>query len=172
MRNYHSQKEAGAASGMGKSAEYEAQLRAQMAGQMLDGLRLLVADDEQDARRLIALMLERYGALVWTVESAAAAVAALEEPPDNRPFDLLLSDIGMPEEDGYELIGRVRRHSDRRVCAIKAVALTAYARPEDRFRALKAGYQMHIPKPVEEDELITIVASLTGRLDVSKPTEV
>jgi CheY-like chemotaxis protein len=101
---------------------------------------------------------------VVTAESAAAALVALETPPQGAPFELLLSDIGMAGEDGYELMRRVRAHAGPRVSRIKAVALTVYGRSEDRLNALQAGYQMHVHKPAEEDELTMVVASLTGRL--------
>jgi CheY-like chemotaxis protein len=76
----------------------------------------------------------------------------------------LISDIGMPGGDGYELMRRVRAHGDGRVSRIRAIALTAYARTEDRLRALRAGYQMHVPKPVDEEELTTVIAALTDRM--------
>jgi CheY-like chemotaxis protein len=77
----------------------------------------------------------------------------------------LISDIGMPGADGYELIQRVRTHEDRRVSRIRAIALTAYGRSEDRLRALQAGFQMHVPKPVDEEELTTVIAALTDRME-------
>jgi CheY-like chemotaxis protein len=101
------------------------------------------------------------------VDSAAAALAALESQLEGgaarAPFDVLISDIGMPGADGYELIRRVRAHGDERVSHISAVALTAYARTEDRLQALRAGFQMHVPKPIDEAELMTVIAALTGR---------
>jgi CheY-like chemotaxis protein len=91
--------------------------------------------------------------------SAAEAFAAFTE---SKP-DVLISDIGMPEEDGYELIGRLRAAEAGHDGRIPAIALTAYARVEDRIRALNAGFQVHVPKPIEPVELIAVVASLTGR---------
>ena len=133
----------------------------------LSGVRALVVEDEADARELITLALEQSGALVTGVDSAAAALAALESQhegaADQAPFDVLISDIGMPGADGYELIRRVRSHTDERVSGIRAVALTAYARTEDRMQALLAGFQMHVPKPVDEAELMAVIAALTGR---------
>jgi hypothetical protein len=82
----------------------------------------------------------------------------------SEPFDILISDIGMPGADGYELMRRVRAHADRRLNRIRAIALTAYARTEDRLRALQAGFQMHVPKPVDEEELTTVIAALTDRM--------
>ncbi|MGH9768584.1 MAG: PAS domain S-box protein, partial [Blastocatellia bacterium] len=134
----------------------------------LSGLRALVVDDEADARELITYTLEQYGALVTSVDSAAAALESLESQLEDgeacAPFDVLISDIGMPGGDGYELIRRVRSHPADRVSHIQAVALTAYARTEDRLRALQSGFQMHVPKPVEEEELTTVVAALTDRI--------
>jgi two-component system CheB/CheR fusion protein len=133
----------------------------------LSGVRALVVEDEAGARELITLALEQQGALVTGVDSAAAAFAALESQfevgASRAPFDVLISDIGMPGADGYELIRRVRAHADKRVSRIRAVALTAYARSEDRMQALQAGFQMHVSKPVDEAELTTVIAALTGR---------
>ncbi|HKQ73239.1 MAG TPA: ATP-binding protein [Blastocatellia bacterium] len=133
----------------------------------LSGIRALVVDDEADALELITLTLEQYGAIVTGVNSAADALAALEshleDGTDGAPFDVLISDIGMPGADGYELIRRLRSHADKRVSGIHAVALTAYARTEDRLLALQAGFHMHVPKPVDEAELTTVIAALTGR---------
>ena len=123
----------------------------------LDGLRVLVVDDEPDARDLVREVLELCGAEVRTCASAAEALEAMLE----GDFDLLVSDIGMPETDGYQLIEKVRLLPG--AGAIPAVALTAYARVEDRVRALKAGFQTHLPKPIEPIELAAVVASLTGR---------
>ncbi|MEO6196203.1 MAG: ATP-binding protein [Thermoanaerobaculia bacterium] len=126
----------------------------------LQGIKVLAVDDEADARHLLKALLEQCGAEVRTCASAAEVFAALEgyEP------DILVSDIGMPEEDGYSLIKRVRaREATRGGGRIPAVALTAYARVEDRLLALRAGYNMHVPKPVEPAELAVVIASLTRR---------
>jgi CheY-like chemotaxis protein len=104
--------------------------------------------------------LTQHGARVKPVSSAAEALATLEQ----REFDLLISDIGMPDIDGYDLIRRVRKSDSISTRRIPAVALTAYARVQDRMRAILAGYNTHVPKPVEASELVTIVASLAGRL--------
>jgi CheY-like chemotaxis protein len=133
----------------------------------LSGVRALVVEDEAGALELITLTLEQHGALVTGVDSAAAALAALESQVEGRatrpPFDVLISDIGMPGADGYELIRRVRAHGDGRVSGIRAVALTAYARAEDRLQSLRAGFQMHVSKPVDEAELTVVIAALIGR---------
>ena len=126
----------------------------------LEGLRVLVVDDENDARQLIAHVLEQCQATVKAVSSVAAAIAALSE---FKP-DVLVSDIGMPHEDGYALIRKIRALSPEDGGRVPAAALTAYARSEDRTRALAAGYQMHLPKPVEPGELALVVASLVGRV--------
>jgi CheY-like chemotaxis protein len=123
------------------------------------GVKVLVVDDEPDARALIRRLLEDCGAAVATAASAAEAMEALQV---ERP-DVLVSDIGMPTEDGYSLIRRVRGLGKEQGGDVPAVALTAYARAEDRMRAIRAGFQMHVPKPVEAAELITMIASLVGR---------
>jgi CheY-like chemotaxis protein len=127
----------------------------------LDGLKVLVVDDEADTRELFKASIGQCGAEVVTAGSAREALAALQEM---QP-DLLISDIGMPGEEGYELIRKVRALPAARGGRIPAVALTAYARTEDRLRALRAGYQMHICKPVEPAELMAVMASLVGRSD-------
>jgi signal transduction histidine kinase/ActR/RegA family two-component response regulator len=127
----------------------------------LDGLKVLVVDDEVDTRELLKVGIGQCGAEVVTAGSAREALAALDE---TQP-DLLISDIVMPGEDGYELIRKVRALPAGRGGKVPAIALTAYARTEDRLRALRAGYQMHISKPVELAELVAVMASLIGRSD-------
>jgi signal transduction histidine kinase/ActR/RegA family two-component response regulator len=126
---------------------------------VLTGLKLLVVDDEADARELVGRLLSDCGADVLSVDSASAALQAMEAW---RP-DLLLSDIGMPDQNGYQLLQRVRAMPDASGGAIPAIALTAFARPEDRNRALEAGFQMHVSKPVEQAELLAAVLGLSGR---------
>jgi signal transduction histidine kinase len=125
----------------------------------LSGVRVLVVDDEEDTREWLVTLLEKYGA---SVETAASAAEALEAVTDHE-LDVLVSDIEMPVEDGYTLIRKVRALGAERGGRIPAAALTAYARTVDRQRALAAGYQIHVPKPVEPAELVTVVASLVGR---------
>ena len=125
----------------------------------LAGMRVLVVDDEEDARDLLAAVLGRCGAEVLTAASAGEALVAFGE---QKP-DVLVSDIGMPGEDGYELIRKVRTLSAERGGCTPALALTAYAREEDRERALSSGYQAHAAKPVEPTELAAAVANLAGR---------
>ncbi|MDB4941757.1 MAG: signal transduction histidine kinase [Labilithrix sp.] len=126
----------------------------------LDGLRILVVDDEPDARELLAAVLEQGGADVRTAGSAMEALVALAE---YRP-SVLVSDIGMPIEDGYSLIRRIRKLSPDQGGRVRAVALTAFARTEDRTRALRAGFDMHLPKPVEAAELLAVIVSLVERV--------
>jgi CheY-like chemotaxis protein len=125
----------------------------------LDGLRILVVDDDADTRDMVSAILKSQGAQVDVAGSAADALAAL---PGARP-DILVSDVEMPGQDGYELIRKVRRLSAEAGGKVPAAALTAYARPEDRMRALMAGFQIHVPKPVQPAELVAVVASLAGR---------
>jgi len=128
----------------------------------LDGVWALVVDDEADARELVATLLHQCGAKVTAVASAADALAVLQAGDHERPPDVLVSDVSMPEVDGYELIRRIRELAPEMGGRIPAVALTAYGRSIDRIHALSSGFQMHMPKPVEPAELATVVASLTG----------
>jgi len=116
-------------------------------------------DDEADARELVAMMLAQGGAEVRTSVSVTEALAVCDEW---RP-DILISDIGMPGEDGYMLIKKLRARESESGGHIPAIALTAYGRQEDRRRALSVGYESHIPKPIEPVELLAVVASLTNR---------
>lgn len=124
----------------------------------LNGLTILVVDDEADARELLSTVLQECGAMVTTAASVTEAIAAIEQL---QP-DILVSDIGMPGEDGYSLIRRIRAMEAHNGARIPAVALTAYARVEDRTRALAAGFQMHIAKPVNPTELVAVIANLAG----------
>ncbi len=126
----------------------------------LSGLRVLLVDDETDSRELLNTSLASCGALVTTAGSAGEAFETIRR----EPFDIILSDIGMPEEDGFSLIAKIRELPDEQGGKIPAIALTAYARSEDRIQALRSGFQMHIAKPVEPSELIAVVANLTGRI--------
>jgi signal transduction histidine kinase len=122
----------------------------------LDGVRVLVVDDEADGHLLIARILEDHGARPTCASDAAEALRHVER----ERFDVLLSDIGMPDVDGYELMRRIRASEASSDHRLAAVAITAYARPEDRQRSLLAGYQMHLAKPIEARELIAGIASL------------
>ena len=122
----------------------------------LGGLRVLVVDDDLDTLEMLKVILHNRGADVHTASSAREALEALEH---SLP-DALVSDLAMPEQDGYELIELIRQRGPERGGNIPAAALTAYARVEDRVRALKAGFQMYVPKPVDANELVAVVANL------------
>ena len=126
----------------------------------LAGIKVLVVDDEADARELVKRLLEDRAAEVRTAGSVTAAVELVKSL---RP-DVLVSDIGMPEEDGYSLIRRVRELAPEQGGNTPAIALTAYTRSEDRLKAILAGFQMHMAKPVEAAELLVQVVSLAGRI--------
>jgi CheY-like chemotaxis protein/anti-sigma regulatory factor (Ser/Thr protein kinase) len=126
----------------------------------LIGLRILAVDDEPDALGVVSAILSSAGAEVKTATSVSQAVDLIKQWPP----DVLISDIGMPDEDGYELIRKVRARPSDKQKNIPAIALTAFARTQDRLKMLSAGYQMHVPKPIEPLELITVVASVTNKL--------
>jgi len=130
---------------------------------ILAGLRILVVDDEADARDLLAIRLQQYGADVITAPSAEAAMEALALQGPHP--DLIVSDIAMPGEDGYSLIRRVRAMEPEQGGRIPAIALTAYSRTKDRVQALAAGFQIHMPKPVNAAELAIAITSIIGRFD-------
>ena len=125
----------------------------------LAGLKVLVLDDERDARELVQAILERAGAVVTLASSAAEALEIIRK---HKP-DVVISDIGIPEEDGYSFVRKLRTLSRAEGGRIPAVALTAYARPEDRRKALVAGFQNHAAKPIEPQELLMVIANLAGR---------
>lgn len=126
----------------------------------LDDLRILLVDDEADSRELLNILLKSCGATVITASSAAEALKIVE----SERFDVVVSDIGMPNEDGFSLIKKIRQMPDEFGGSVPAIALTAYARAEDRVKALRSGFQMHIAKPVEPDELVIAIANLAGRM--------
>jgi CheY-like chemotaxis protein len=126
----------------------------------LEGLRILVVDDDADAREVVSTILSQAGAEVATASSAPQALDLVERWVPN----VLISDIGMPGEDGYQLIRKIRARFSDKSNQIPAIALTAFARSQDRLKALSAGYQTHVAKPIEPLELVTVVASLTQRL--------
>jgi CheY-like chemotaxis protein len=126
----------------------------------LEGLKILVVEDEVDALDLLAIDLREHGAKVIGVASAAEALELLQE----QKFDLIISDIGMADTDGYSLIKQVREREGDRELHIPAIALTAYARAQDRLRAMAAGYNTHVAKPVEIRELVSVVKCLTGKI--------
>jgi PAS domain S-box-containing protein len=126
----------------------------------LENVRILVVEDEVDALDLITIDLAEHGAQVRGASSAAEALALLR----SDEFDLLISDIGMVDTDGYNLIRQVRNDEGEKGEHIPAIALTAYARAQDRVRAIAAGYNTHVAKPVEIRELVTVVKCLTGKI--------
>jgi signal transduction histidine kinase/CheY-like chemotaxis protein len=122
----------------------------------LDGIRVLVVDDEEDARQLFASIVRAAGAMVWIAASVADALRLLED----RDFDVLVSDIEMPDRDGYQLLEQARPLVRRRGGLLTVIAVTAYARSVDRQRALDAGFDWYLAKPVEPSELVTVIGSL------------
>jgi PAS domain S-box-containing protein len=128
----------------------------------LDGLRVMIVDDEAESRELLQTILAHRGA---EVKACASVTEAMTTIAQWQPA-VLVSDIGMPDEDGYALIRKLRALTEAQGGNIPAVALTGFARSEDRTRALASGFQMHVPKPVEAVELIMVIASLAGRLDI------
>jgi len=125
----------------------------------LDGLKILIVDDERDTLEMLRIGLSNCGAEVIVTGSAADALEAVSSSVP----DVIISDIGMPDVDGYELMRRIRALPAEGGGRIPSVALTAYARTEDRLQALRSGYQMHVPKPVELAELVAVIASLAQR---------
>ena len=125
-------------------------------GNELQGIKVLVVDDDQDTLELLEWVLKRAGAEVIAVESARAAMEALEK---SRP-SILVSDIAMPEEDGLSLMRRIRALPKERGGRIPAVALTAHSMVQDRLQSLRAGFQSHVPKPVVPEELVEVVTSV------------
>ena len=127
----------------------------------LDGISILVLDDEKDSREIVKVILEEYGARVFLASSVSQAVNLVKS---SHP-QIIISDIGMPEEDGYSFIRKVRKLSDEEGGTTPAIALTAFARSEDRKNAFLSGFQVHVTKPVESDELVAVVVSLAGRVN-------
>jgi signal transduction histidine kinase/CheY-like chemotaxis protein len=128
--------------------------------QGLEGLRALVVDDEPDARDLFRILLQSCGIEVRAVGTVREALAELE----NDPPDVIISDIGMPEEDGYALISRIRTLPEKNGANVPAIALSAFAGSNERTRALLAGFNLHMGKPVEPAQLLTAIADLAGRI--------
>ena len=126
----------------------------------LQGIRVLAVDDEEDALALLRIVLETAGADVTTMSSP---FDALEHLAEINPQVLVL-DVGMPQMDGFELIARIRQSGNPSIRNIPAAALTAFARSEDRTRALRSGFEMHLAKPVDPGELVASVATLARRV--------
>jgi two-component system, chemotaxis family, CheB/CheR fusion protein len=127
----------------------------------LTGMNILVVDDEPDVLTFIAKLLEQSGATVTALNSGKAVLQALHEHP--HAYDLLLSDLGMPEIDGWGLIRQIRALSPIDGGQIPAVALTAYHSLRDRQMSRSAGFQAHIAKPIEPEQLVAIVANLVRK---------
>jgi CheY-like chemotaxis protein len=125
----------------------------------LAGVRVLAIDDDADASGLLRVVLETAGAKVVTMSSGSAALAQLL---DIKP-DVMVVDLGMPEMDGFEFISRVRASSDGGVRDVPAAALTAFARSEDRTKALRSGFEMHLAKPIDPGELVASLVTLVKR---------
>jgi CheY-like chemotaxis protein len=125
-------------------------------GKELYGLKILVVDDDVDTRELIEWVLKRVGAEVTSVGSSREALEVLER---EKPH-LLVSDIAMPQEDGYALLKKIRALPPERGGRIPAIALTAHSLVQDRLQSLRAGFQSHVPKPVVPEELVEVVASI------------
>ncbi|MBD2034627.1 response regulator [Leptolyngbya sp. FACHB-321] len=126
---------------------------------LLDGLRVLVVDDDPDTRSLFAFVLQEKGAVVSAEASAEAAMAAMEE----IPFDLLISDIGLPNIDGYRLLRQVRALPVAPNAQIPAMAITGFADEQTQLQILAAGFQRMLVKPTDIDQFVAIVAELVGR---------
>jgi two-component system, chemotaxis family, CheB/CheR fusion protein len=131
----------------------------------LVGVRVLVVDDEADVRQLLTVVLEHYGITVTVVASAQEAIAVLTSNP--KDYDVLISDIGMPGEDGYTLMRQIRTMSAEAGGQIPAAALTGFGRQVDQDMAIAAGFQWHLAKPVNQDQLLSVVAALAGRTKIS-----
>lgn len=127
----------------------------------LNGLRVLVVDSDLDSRVLLTMVFEEYG--VETI-AATSALEALEIVKQVKP-DLLISEISLPNEDGYSLMRKLRASENARQVEIPAIALTAYNSEDDRAHALSVGFEKHLPKPFDIDELIKTVACLTRQVE-------
>jgi CheY-like chemotaxis protein len=130
--------------------------------EQLNGVHILIVEDDTDSRNVLAVLLQRLGALV---EAVASASEAFDRVSHRRP-DVLVSDIGMPDEDGYSLIKRVRQLGGER--KLPAIALTAYARKQDAEQAIASGYDRHLPKPVAPADLIKAIKSVTVEITNTK----
>jgi CheY-like chemotaxis protein len=128
----------------------------------LHGVRILAVEDQATLLEYLRNVLEEHGATVVAVDSAHRALSVLRDP-GRQPFDLIISDLGLPELDGYELIRIVRNELNLDEGAVPALALTAYARDEDRIRALQRGYQAHLAKPYQVNELLLTLSGLMER---------
>jgi CheY-like chemotaxis protein len=131
----------------------------------LQGLTVLAVDDDPDALRLVSEILAARGANVLTAASAAAALDVL----DAQTPDVMVADLGMPLMDGFQLIERTRKHANTKVRNVPAAALTAFARAEDRAKALRSGFHVHLAKPIDPAELVTTIAMLGRYFETREP---
>ncbi|HSE99106.1 MAG TPA: response regulator, partial [Blastocatellia bacterium] len=127
----------------------------------IEGLRILAVDDESDTLQMLKIVFRQFGASVMTASSCPEALRVIEESDSSEMPDILIADIAMPGENGFDLIRKIREMGPERGGDIPAIALTAYAAHEDRLRAIAEGFQMHLAKPVSIHELVSCVASLT-----------
>ena len=125
----------------------------------LHGLKILVVEDDNDTRELLRVLLETQGGCVSATASVSEALSAYDEAPP----DVLVADIGMPDYNGYTLIGRVRARDRERGRIVPAIALTAYATAIDRDTVLSAGFQVHMPKPFDPGHLVSVIANLASQ---------
>ena len=131
----------------------------------LKGVNILVVEDDGDTRELLRVLLEAQGGTVRAASSVSEALTAYDQ---SRP-DILVADIGMPDYNGYTLIGRVRARDRERGRFVPAIALTAYATAIDRDTVLSAGFQIHMPKPFEPSQLISVIADLAAKYKEPSP---
>jgi CheY-like chemotaxis protein len=150
--------------GMGELRRAEATPQETPPSESLNRIRVFVVEDELDTREFLDRFLTACGAEVLTVSTAAEALARLPQ----CEADVLVSDIGLPDMDGYDLMQQIRRLGVKNLGAMPAIALTAYARIEDRTRALRAGYQVHLAKPVEPAELVATIASFAELIEAQR----
>ena len=135
----------------------------------LRDLSILAVDDDPTTLELIEMVFEAYGVRVTGAVSAEGALASLSRMPENAPYGLLLSDIGLPGMDGYELLQKVRHGLKIAPRRLPAIAVTAYARAEDRAMALRSGFQAHLPKPYDAEQLVAMALRLIGQAARSSP---
>jgi CheY-like chemotaxis protein len=140
---------------------FESAVNTSKQGPPLDGLRILVVDDEADTLEMVAAALRSSGSEVATAKSSRAALEAFSQ----AKYDVLISDLQMPGEHGYELLQKIRELENHEGHPILAIALSAHGRLEDRDRSLKSGFFAHLTKPVEPCELVALVAGLVARTD-------
>lgn len=126
---------------------------------LLKGVRILVVEDEADTRELLKILLQSDGGVVTATASVQEALTAY----DQSPPDIIVADIGMPEYNGYTLIGRIRARDREHGKMTPAIALTAYVTSSDRDTVLSAGFQVHMPKPFEPDKLVSVIAALATK---------